>query len=60
MELDVTMPEWALDILGKEAEIVELSVNDLALLFIAEKVVHTQTGTDDSTNPDHERAEAGE
>ena len=52
MKLDVTMPEWALDILGKEAEIVELSTNDLALLFLAEKVVHTQQAED--------RAEAGE
>ena len=54
MELDVTMPEWALDVLGKEAEIVELSAHDLALLLLASKVEHTHE--DEGSNEDAQAA----
>lgn len=46
MELEISLPGWALDALDKEAEIVKLDACDLALLFIAQKVEHTQPETD--------------
>jgi hypothetical protein len=55
MDFEVTLPEWAFDTLGKEAEIVELSAHDLALLFLAEKVEHTHTPPEEEP-----AAEAGE